>query len=149
MATEREGRFCVECGQFSARLTFLLEEDGIPHGEPGHERRYLRLSLSHCANCGMGLLERDTHDCTNPAESWQRLERCVVWPADMPPLLQAVTDCPRAYDARCGCPLHQSLKGTLQPVWPVQPHDQAPRDSRCPRIKLLWREGTPAWKFGR
>lgn len=143
----REGRFCAECGEYSARLSFLLFEDGIPHGETGHRWHYIRVALSHCSNCGMGLLERNTHECLRPGESMQRIERRAVWPTEMEKLLAAVEDCRRPYDSRCDCPLHKSLKGSLKTRWTPPFDAKRSQEGRLPRVKVRWSDGLPQWVY--
>lgn len=143
----RQGRFCVECGEFSARLVLLLLEDGQPHGSPGHQIYYTRISLSQCASCGIGLLERDAHECAGPSESLQRTERRAVWPEDFTKLLASVDDCPRPFDARCDCLLHKSLIESLKIRWTVPFDVRRKQEGKLPRLRLSWKEGLPKFAF--
>lgn len=117
---------CIVCGARNLQLLCVLQTQGVPHGEPGHNVSYDRALVSICATCGCGQLEKYSHDCWSIDEDWDMYWWYALPSADTSRLRQWLRACPTPQNGQCDCEIHQQLRTDTRRLAGAVPHASAP-----------------------
>src|SRR6185503_4425204 len=101
---------CLACRSADTAAVMLVEQDGIPNGQPGHEITYEHTILASCRSCGGGQIENLRHDCFVFEEVWDHNDWYVLTPGDMNALQRMLSTCPAPFSRECRCSLHKTLR---------------------------------------
>jgi hypothetical protein len=119
---------CVICGSDKTLLVAVIDEQGVPPGQKGHEIYYFNALLSKCQNCGKGQVKTREHDCFNLDEVWEVYHSYVLDPPSMDRLKELLEDCPNPLSPSCTCPIHNALRATcsalLRATWDTKNEDR-------------------------
>jgi hypothetical protein len=110
---------CPVCRAGSlATDVLVLESEGVPPMNPGHELVYRHRIVRACDRCGAGVIERLSHDCFNPAwedEPWDTILTYELTPEDVERLTALIREgCSHPLDSTCSCGLHESLRASCE-----------------------------------
>ena len=124
---------CPVCRAGSlATDALILESEGVPPMNPGHELTYRHRIVRVCDRCGGGMLERLSHDCFNPDwedEPWDTILTYELAPADVDRLRALIREfCSQPLDPTCSCALHESLRASCDAL----PRDYSSPQRACP-----------------
>lgn len=118
---------CLICNSTPVQPMLNLTEEGVSHGEAGHNFTYSYRTLAVCEICGCGQLEYLDHDCFSYDEDWDMYWWYALGPSEVQQLCEALAACPAPLDACCMCAIHQALRASSRRLWGGRPHTTSPR----------------------
>jgi hypothetical protein len=101
---------CLVCQAGSPESFAALREQGVPHGEKGHNVMHGYACVSLCRACGHGQVETHSHDCWSHDEPWDMYWWFVLEPAEVARLREVLGPCPARMNPGCACPAHEGLR---------------------------------------
>jgi len=107
---------CISCHSKEILPLILVDQDGIPPDQKGHELVYSHLMVLLCQTCGSGQVERLDHHSFDFEEFWDWYEWYVLDSSDMSQMRMILETCPHPLSPQCTCSIHHALRsacGTL------------------------------------
>src|SRR5262245_52254191 len=102
---------CACCGSLRLEPTLYVKNEGIPHGEPGHNFQFDQETLAFCMGCQRMQAQTHSHDCYSQDESWDMQWIRIFDPSASRVLMDMIeTNCPKPLDPSCGCELHEKFR---------------------------------------
>ncbi len=142
------GTRCFACGaDGKLSVVAVLDEDGIPPGEPGHSIGYSHILIAHCEECGCGQVERLDHDCFDWEDVWDQYEWYQLSKSDAEKLLKSLESCPDPMSPECRCDIHVSLYNSVKKLPTSWWHWAFEDDRHKHKVSLKWTNGLPELKL--
>jgi hypothetical protein len=95
---------CPVCKSEKLKVVSVIDQDGVPPGEPEHNIGYNQIMLARCQSCGSGLVERLDHDCFDHDSVFDQYEWYILSKSDLKNCLKlfkrVLIPCPRSVHAR-------------------------------------------------
>jgi len=134
---------CILCGSEKLSVVAVIDKDGIPPGERGHNIGYYHVMLAQCQSCGCGLLERLDHDCFDFDSVFDQYEWYLLERSDITKLMRNFQSCPNLMRYNCDCTIHDSLRSSIDSL-PKNPWRWALEDDlHVHRISVTWAKEFP------
>lgn len=111
---ERGSQQCGWCQAGTVAPLLVVEEQGVPPGQPAHAITYARVQIERCAACGGGQIEWLDHDCFDYEDIWDQYEWYVLDPPGMAALAAWAAGCPAPLVSGCACPAHAALRAACR-----------------------------------
>jgi hypothetical protein len=137
---------CISCHSEDTNAIFVVETEGIPPGQEGHQITYSRCVLYLCNSCKRGQLENMRHDCFDFEEVFDQYDWYIIEPSDMLQLSTILKNCPDSFVSNCNCSIHKALRASCHLLrttyWDTALEHFAP-DSHIHKLSLKIKKGLP------
>jgi len=107
---------CPACGSADTSRIFEIDRKGEPPASAGHELTYIEASLHRCHACRGGFVRYLDHDCFDWEDTWNIVRLLTLDAGNADLLDPLLSSCSRERDPLCACPLHESLRSSLDRV---------------------------------
>lgn len=140
----RQGKkTCASCGSGKLSVAAIIDQEGIPPGEEGHTITYFQVILTHCPECGCGIVERLDHDCFDWEEVFDQYEWYLLDKPDFDTLLDGLKSCPDPMSPDCICAVHLGLRSSVNTL-PVNSWGWALEGEHHEhKVKVRWSKVVP------